>query len=179
MAAAETVSISIRRVVPEDAATLARMRWDSEAELWDTFLENAPPAQQSYAEFASDFAEFVRSALASGQSVIWVAEADGRVVAHIYVHIVGIVPQPGRFGRRLGNLGAVYTVPEARNQGIGSRLMRRVVGWARQEGLLSLVVSPTDRGVPYYERAGFIRSLLGLALQVAPSDEPGGVVGVG
>jgi GNAT superfamily N-acetyltransferase len=65
----------------------------------------------------------------------------------------------------LGFLGAVYALPEARNRGIGSRLLRSVVDWAGEEGLESLVVAPSDRSVRYYERAGFGPSLLGLGLQ--------------
>jgi hypothetical protein len=46
-------------------------------------------------------------------------------------------------------------------------LLRGVIGWAKEEGLESLVVSPSDRSVPYYERAGFVR-MLGLGLQSGP-----------
>jgi hypothetical protein len=45
-------------------------------------------------------------------------------------------------------------------------VLRSVVDWARQEGLESLVVWPSERGVPYYERAGFARGPLGLGLRL-------------
>jgi spectinomycin phosphotransferase len=112
-------NVTIRRAVPDDAPVLARMRWDSSR-------EEKMPETQTYAEFASGYAKFVRNALASGQWVIWVAEHDGRVVAQTYVQLVAMVPRPGRFARRLGSLGAVYAVPEARNKGIGSILLRGV-----------------------------------------------------
>lgn len=85
------------------------------------------------------------------------AESDGRVVAHIYVQLVGMVPRPDRFARRWGCVAAVYTVPEARNRGIGSRLRRRVIDWAKEEELESLLLWPSDRSVPFYERTGFVR----------------------
>jgi ribosomal protein S18 acetylase RimI-like enzyme len=43
-----------------------------------------------------------------------------------------------------------------RNQGIGSALLSAVVAAADERGYARLVLSPTDRAVRFYERAGFI-----------------------
>lgn len=145
-----TASLSIRQAIPEDAPTLARLRWDDST-------EDGPPATLPDAAFAAGFAEFVRAALASDQWVIWIAESDGRVVGHLYVQVVGMVLRPGRIARRWGYVAAVYVVPEARDKGIGARLLRRVIDWAEVEGLEFLLLWPTERSVPLYERAGFVR----------------------
>ena len=125
---------------------------------WDDSTDGGGPAAQAYEEFATDFAGFLHRALSSDRWSIWVAEVDGRLVAHIYLQIVVKVPRPGRFAARWGYVSAVYTVPEARNQGIGSRLLRGVIGWAKEEGLELVLLWPSERSVPFYERAGFVRS---------------------
>lgn len=147
----DSFPVSIRQAVPEDAPTLARMRWDDST-------EDGTPVTQPDGEFEAAFAEFVRHALATDQWVIWLAESDGRLVSHVYVQIVGMVPRPGRFARRWGYAAAVYAAPDARNQGIGSTLLRSVIEWAKQEGLESLLLWPSDRSVPFYQRTGFVRS---------------------
>jgi GNAT superfamily N-acetyltransferase len=153
-----TMSVSIRRAIPEDATALARMRWDDSTD--------HGPSAESIALFAEDFAEFVRSSLASDQWAIWVAECDGQVVAHIYVQLVKKVPRPGRFAASWAYATAVYTVPGARNKGIGSRLLRRVIDWARYQELELLLLWPSDRSVAFYERAGFVRSPEALELHL-------------
>ena len=104
------------------------------------------------------FAGFVRRALAAGTWTVWVAEADGRLLAHVYVEAVEKVPRPDRPAARWGYTTAVYTVPEVRNRGIGSRLLRRVTDWAAAEGLEFLLLWPSERSGPFYDRAGFGRS---------------------
>jgi GNAT superfamily N-acetyltransferase len=155
------MAVSIRQATPEDAPALARMRWDHTA-------EDGGPTPQTYAEFAADFAAFVREALAGGQWAIWIAARDGRAVAQVYVRLVGKVPRPGRFARGWGYATAVYAAPEARNRGIGSRLLRRVIAWAEAEGLEFLVQWPSERAIPFYERAGFVRSPDALELHLDP-----------
>ena len=60
----------------------------------------------------------------------------------------------------------MYAVPEARNSGIGSALLRHVTGWARERNLELLLLWPSDRSVPFYERAGFVRSPEALELDL-------------
>ena len=151
--------VSIRRAVPEDAPVLARMRWDDST-------DDGTPSAESLALFVEGFTEFVRSSLASDQWAIWVAESDGRVVAHIYVQIVEKVPRPGRFAARWGYATAVYAERGARNKGIGSCLLRRVIDWAKHQELELLLLWPSEGSVPFYERAGFVRSPEALELHL-------------
>src|SRR5919204_3621383 len=139
MSAAE--SVSIRRAVPADAPALARLRWDSSVE--------EGMAAESYAEFASGFAEFVRGALADGRWVIWVAELDGRLVAQIYVQVVGMVPRPGRFARRWGSLGGRLRRAGGAQQGdrVPRAAERRRLGQARGAGIPRRVAQRARRSV--------------------------------
>ena len=42
-----------------------------------------------------------------------------------------------------------------RNEGIGGQLLRALLGYADEEGFVRVVLSPSERSVPFYERAGF------------------------
>lgn len=63
---------------------------------------------------------------------------------------------------------SVYALPEVRNQGIGSLLLRRVIEWAKEQRLELLLLWPSERSVPFYERAGFVRSPDALELHLEP-----------
>jgi GNAT superfamily N-acetyltransferase len=78
------------------------------------------------------------------------------------------VPRPGRFSghNRYGYVTNVYAEPEVRGQGIGSRLLERVVEWAREQGLQFLIVWPSEESVRFYERGGFRASPDALELQL-------------
>lgn len=142
------MALQVRRAKPEDVPILARMRWD---DTWENETTSAPDD----AAFADGFNAFVSQALDSDDWAIWVAETHGSLVAHIYVHLVEMVPRPGHLVRRWGYVSGVYTIPEARNRGIGTRLLSAVVEWAKGEGQEFLLLWPSERSVPFYERAGF------------------------
>jgi GNAT superfamily N-acetyltransferase len=80
---------------------------------------------------------------------------DEIIISHIYVVKVKKVPKPGKLNGSWGYVTAVYTVPEHQNKGIGSMLMDAVKEWSRQQELELLIVWPSERSVPFYDRAGF------------------------
>jgi GNAT superfamily N-acetyltransferase len=98
---------------------------------------------------------------------VWVAEREGRLVSQIWVQVIHKVPRPGRFEghNRYGYVTNVYTEPDLRGQGIGGRLLERVVQWAREQRLEFLVVWPSEESVRFYERGGFHASPDALELQ--------------
>jgi ribosomal protein S18 acetylase RimI-like enzyme len=71
------------------------------------------------------------------------------------VHKIEMVPRPCKVRDRFGYITNNYTRPAYRNKGVGSELMKRVIERARAEDLELLIVYPSDRAVPFYERAGF------------------------
>ena len=65
------------------------------------------------------------------------------------------MPRPGRPPSRWGYLGNAFVLAAYRNQGIGSQLLGAVLGHAREHGFVRVVLSPSERSIPFYERAGF------------------------
>ncbi len=87
--------------------------------------------------------------------IMWLAEEGGRPVGMMNLAIYERMPRPGRALSRWGYLGNVFVLAEYRNRGIGSQLVSTALNYADQNGFARVVLSPTERSVPLYERAGF------------------------
>jgi GNAT superfamily N-acetyltransferase len=87
---------------------------------------------------------------------VWVAEEDGQFVA-----CCGLVLQTRPpTTRNLSGLEAyiynMYTRPEYRGRGIGTRLVNEVLAAARELGAGRVRLDASDMGRPVYEAAGFV-----------------------
>ncbi|WP_370618719.1 GNAT family N-acetyltransferase [Mumia sp. Pv 4-285] len=92
----------------------------------------------------------------SAQRLAWVAETDaGAPVGMVNVAEFERMPRPGAAPSRWGYVANTYVVPEHRDAGVGSMLMAALTSYADEAGLVRLVLSPTARSVPFYERGGF------------------------
>jgi GNAT superfamily N-acetyltransferase len=130
-----------------DAAALADLRWRFQTDDTGRIPEN------------NDFADmFTQSMREETRFVHWIAEKNGVLIAMMSVEKVVKLPSPGDAGKRYwGYLTNCYTVPEYRNQGLGSNLLSKIKAWARDEKLEFLAVWPSERSYDFYRRAGFVR----------------------
>ena len=87
--------------------------------------------------------------------IMWLAEVGGCPAGMMNLAIYERMPRPGRALSRWGYLGNVFVLAEYRNRGIGSRLVSAALSYADQNGFARVVLSPTERSIPLYERAGF------------------------
>jgi GNAT superfamily N-acetyltransferase len=145
-----------------DAGALALMRWDFR-------LEEAPGTPRNdQATFLDACSSFLRQGLAERRWTYWIAQEDALIVSHIFIQRVAKVPKPNRIDDALGYVTNVYTRPAYRNRGIGTQLMAHVLRWAAEQDLESLIVWPSERSVPFYQRAGFRGSAEMLEYEVRP-----------
>jgi GNAT superfamily N-acetyltransferase len=142
----------IRPAGPGDASDLARLR--------HALYEEQDRAREPLEAYAERFARFVQDALGSDAWRIWVAELDGRVVGAMWLQLVERVPRPGeeRGALPIGYLTNVFVEPDLRDTGLGARILEEVVKWARARGVEEIIVWPSERSYPFYERAGFSRT---------------------
>lgn len=134
----------IRRAGHADVAALAQLRreWTAEQD-----------GGQHDPGFGERFgAWFSRE---SSRRITWLAEAGGRPAGMMNLAVFERMPRPGRAPSRWGYLGNAFVLAAYRNQGIGARLIEAVLGYASEEGFARVVLSPSERSVPFYERAGF------------------------
>ena len=123
------------------------MRWQHEFEQEPFDTDNKEDFIQFCAEHLKDrFREDL---------YCWVAAENGLIIAHIYIAKIKKVPKPQEFDGAWGYTTAVYCISEYRNKGIGSALMEKVKEWCVNQKLELLIVWPSERSVPFYERAGF------------------------
>jgi GNAT superfamily N-acetyltransferase len=91
----------------------------------------------------------------SPHRVTWLAEVDGHLVGMMNLAIFERMPRPGRLAGRWGYLGNAFVLAAYRNQGIGGQLLDAVLRYADENGFARVVLSPTERSVTFYQRAGF------------------------
>ncbi|NUT31993.1 MAG: GNAT family N-acetyltransferase [Hamadaea sp.] len=140
--------IVIRALAPTDTAALARLRREWTEENAGTAIDDP--------EYDERFADWM--ARTAGDRVAWVATvagADGEVVGMLNMAIFERMPRPGVGTSRWGYLANAYVRPEFRNAGVGKLLVDELVAYAQREGLARVVLHPSARAVPFYERAGF------------------------
>ena len=92
--------------------------------------------------------------LADPGVVHWVAEEDGLVVGELLCHVVRL---PSGSGREL-LLYSIGVRAARRRRGIGTALIREMLGWARAAGLEEVWVIADNAGAEaFYTACGFAR----------------------
>lgn len=141
----------IRAARIADADGLADLRWAFR-------IEAGTPASLEREAFATEMRGFVDDALASGSDWrVWVAESEGRLVGCVWLRFVERVPHPNlaRGARPIAYLTNMYVQAELRDAGLGRRLLDDALDAARADEVDGIVLWPSDRSRPFYERAGF------------------------
>ena len=91
----------------------------------------------------------------SAHRVSWLAEASGACVGMMNLAVFDRMPQPGRDQRSWGYLANAFVLAPYRSQGIGSLLLRALLAHADDHLYVRVVLSPSERSVPFYQRFGF------------------------
>lgn len=124
-----------------------RRMWEDIGGRRRTDLDRADPA----------YRRWVRRELASHHFFAFVAErSNGRPAGSGALWLVPSQPRPGRLGRlRMPYVMSMYTDPAFRGRGVATRLVRRMVRWARDRGYARIFLHASTMGRPVYARFGF------------------------
>jgi GNAT superfamily N-acetyltransferase len=149
--------VRFRPVTVADAEVLARHR----VEMFRAMGQLTP---ELYPILERRAREYFARAIPSGEYVGWLAvpASDANsVIAGAGVQIRPILPRPDLTGARLlaGEQGLVlnvFTEVPWRRHGIAEQLMERVLAWARERRVASLVLHASAEGRRLYERLGFV-----------------------
>jgi GNAT superfamily N-acetyltransferase len=126
---------------------MAVMRYDFRTEL-------APPAE-SRPEFIERATTWFARRLEVGSWTGWLALEREQPVGLVLVQLVEKVPNPVVEPESLGYVSSLYVRPERRDHGFGGALLRTAVDFCRDHGVDTVVLWPSPRSVPLYERHGF------------------------
>lgn len=142
--------ISYRRATEADVDSLVDMRVRFLNEMYHH------PDDEETDELRTSLHGYFAEAVASGDFVAWLAEHLGETVGTSGMVIWRL---PGRYGGLVsGEIGYIlnlYTVPEARKNGICTKLMDELIDEGRRLGLTYFHLHATDDGEDIYRRAGF------------------------
>jgi GNAT superfamily N-acetyltransferase len=103
--------------------------------------------------FDARFDEWIRSE--AGRRVSFLADAGDRLIGMMHLVVFERMPSPERTPSRWGYLANAVVLEGFRDRGVGSALLDRLLGHAREIGCVRVVLSPSERSVPFYARAGF------------------------
>lgn len=121
--------------------------------LWARLFDAGSPETQKWSGPAGEwFTRFVDDHASARFPVI---ERDGRIVATAIGTLELGVPNPHCIRGRTVRLANVFTLPDYRNSGYGTRLVRDVIEWARSIDADRVDLSATPEGQPIYEQVGF------------------------
>ena len=149
---------TIRLAGLDDLDELARLRWEFR-------VEAGTPVTRSFGAFVEEFRSFAKDAFADGAPWrAWVAEDDDHLVGCTWIQLVEKVPHPDRdrWQRPIAYVTTMYVEPGHRNSGLGRELLERALDFARERQVDGVLLWPSVRSRPFYERAGFVSGFLWL-----------------
>jgi GNAT superfamily N-acetyltransferase len=138
----------VRRATPDDASSLARLRYDFRVEL-------DPPTEDA-AVFIDRCARWMARHLGPADVWrCWLAELGDTSVGTLWLQVIEKLPNPVGHRDYHGYISSVYVVPALRNAGIGSALLQACIADAEALGIDALFLWPSEQSRPLYARHGF------------------------
>jgi GNAT superfamily N-acetyltransferase len=150
--------VTVRIAGPLDSGGIAALR--------RAWTEESLGRAATDPEFGERFAGW--HAVESGRRVSVVAEWDGALVGMVHLAVFERMPAPERMASRWGYLANAYVRPEHRDGGIGAAMVDLLLRRARELGCVRVVLAPSERSVPFYERAGFGPATMLMAAVLGP-----------
>jgi GNAT superfamily N-acetyltransferase len=149
--------VTVRLALAGDGPAVAALRaaWTAE---WHGATDDDGYAERFATWWASEGA----------RRLAWLAWADAVPVGMVNLAVFERMPAPGRPPSRWGYLGNAYVLPDWRSRGIGTALLTALLEHARSERFARIVLSPSDRSIPFYRRAGFAPATTLLLTELDP-----------
>ncbi len=90
------------------------------------------------------------------QRLTWLGLVDGGAVGMLNLLVFTRMPRPGETApSQWGYLANFFVCRSHRNSGVGARMLATCTAYADERGFARVVLSPTERSVPFYARGGF------------------------
>ncbi|MCW7988697.1 hypothetical protein XF35_26480 [Streptomyces platensis subsp. clarensis] len=143
-----TTDFAVRPARPADARPLAELRWTFKQE--DQEGQSAAPTRP-----LEEAERWIRDRLSNGQWLAWVSESGGEICGHVFLCLVERMPDPYSDNTPVGYVTNFYVTPSQRNKGAGSALLEALKQHTRSVGFDTLIVWPSERSSPLWQRSGF------------------------
>ncbi|HZD60431.1 MAG TPA: GNAT family N-acetyltransferase, partial [Anaerolineae bacterium] len=105
---------------------------------------------------SKEIKEYLLQAIPSNTFIAWIAELEGKLAGTSGMAIWQVLPKYSAPSGKIGYILNMYTLPEMRGKGIGTRLLNELIGEAKSMGLDYLNLHASKEGMKMYRKAGFI-----------------------
>ena len=106
----------------------------------------------------SAYRSWVRRQLKGRKFVGLVASVEGRTAGSGCIWLREVHPRPGATVGVVPYVMAVYTMPEYRELGVASRIVREAMNWSREKGYPVMTLHASKMGRSIYQKLGWKRS---------------------
>jgi GNAT superfamily N-acetyltransferase len=145
------------------AADLELISWHRAQMFRD--MGELPP--ELFDSFRTQSLETLKRMFDDGTYVGWLGSPKNgpeRIVAGAGVQLRKVSPHPQPKANReiaivsglQASIQNVYTEPEWRRRGLAALLIKRIIDWAREQGIESVVLHASQEGRGVYDRLGFV-----------------------
>ena len=155
----------MRTATPGDAAALARLRYEFRASL-------GAPDEEEAAFLERCIAWMTPRLEPEARWRAWVAETSHGIIGAVWIGLIEKIPNPIAEPEEHGYLTNFYVRSEVRGTGVGTALLDAAVGWCTERGVHAVMLWPTQRSRPLYERYGFAPPAALMELIVAGDGAP-------
>jgi GNAT superfamily N-acetyltransferase len=145
-------NITVRPAEPDDLPAVAELRWRWVLEHGEHGDTPSTPTVE-HADFVSHFVTWAQENASTHRCTVLVR--DTVIAGMAWLAVLPRVPSPRALHRASGDLQCVYVVPDARDGGLGGRLIEATLAAARDLGLERVTVHSSPRAIPAYARHGF------------------------
>lgn len=143
-----TAGAAIRPATAADAPVLAKLRF--------AFRSAITPPTETEPEFVARCERWMAERLADDRGWwAWLATDGGDAIGTVWLHRLEKLPNPVGEREAIGYITNFFVCPDARGAGVGTALLRTVLGACESRGFGSVILWPTPRSRPLYERHGF------------------------
>ena len=141
--------ITYRRTTEEDIDILVKTRIEFLYEAVEVFRDRSPDELEKTLEV------YFSESIPTEEFVGWLAYNEGELIATSGISFYRIPPTFNNLTGKIGYIMNMYTKPEWRRKGIGSKLFEKLIEEAKKKNIAKLVLHATDDGKPLYEKHGF------------------------
>jgi len=99
--------------------------------------------------------EYMNKGLRDNSINLWVATENNEIIAMCCLNYFYLPPNELCLSGKSAHLGNMYTMPNFRNKGIASKLLKLITAEAKDSRCERIVLVPTESGKPLYEKFGF------------------------
>ena len=140
--ASELPDVVVRVADAGDSGAMAALR-----SLWSPGAGEDPDSERRMAAWL---------AVEGDRRTTWLATINNSPVGMASLFEYRRMPTRGRPDSRWGYVGNMFVREDVRSQGVGSALLTRIITAADDRCYARLVLSPSARALPFFQRAGFI-----------------------